>query len=388
MVESLQHSWYFPRPDLARQILSFLTEGSGDPLALMGERRIGKTSHLMKDLIPFATQQGFLPVYVDIYQHRDRPLEAVNYALQEAIDNLEVPTSRTVRRLHTPIRKIGVAGASLDFGDEPSRRRPEDPLLLVDWLLKRLVRTAKVPLLLIFDEVQEIANEGDANTVSALRSAITKSRDQVRVVFTGSSQEKLLELFARSRAALYEGASTMTFPYLGDDFIGFIAARCKQRFKKSVTTEDLRQAFVRLHHQPRALIDLVLYYVASDARSLLSVLDERVTSQLAGTAFDTQWSAMKPIQQRICMRIVRGDDVTSLAARQEYAQGTNRSEISPGTVNGLLRGLLNSHVLSKSGPGRARYVIDDPLFAEWIRRNLTGGSENARRVVKPVKSRR
>ncbi|MFN0316560.1 MAG: hypothetical protein ACKVQA_16175 [Burkholderiales bacterium] len=369
MVETLYQNWYFHRPELAERILSLLLDGPGDPVALVGDRRIGKTSHLLYDLIPAARKRGFLPVYADIYQNRDAPLAAINYALQEAVDDIEVPSSKAGKRLKTSVTKIGMAGATVDFGEEPTRRRPEDPLLLVDWLLKTLVRLAKKPVLLVFDEIQELARlPGGESSVSAVRSAITKSKNYVRVVFTGSSQEKLLELFARSRAALYEGASTLAFPYLGEDFLEFIARKSKERFKKRIAPGELKQAFERLHHQPRALIDLVLLFASSEATSLIAALDDRVESQLTGTPYDVLWASMKPLHKRICVRIVRGEDVTSSAARQEYAVGTGRKEIAPGTVSGVLRAMVASHILSKPGGSRARYRIDDPLFAEWIRR--------------------
>ena len=262
---------------MARRILTLLIEGPGDPVALVGERRIGKTSHLLFELMPFADGQGLLPVYVDVFQHRADPLAAINYALQEAIDDLTVPNSTIGKRLKTSVKKIGVASASLELGEKPVRRRPDDPFLLVDWLIKNLVRTAKKPLLLIFDEVQELATVANGeNIVSAIRLAITKSKNNLRVVFTGSSQEKLLTLFSRSRAALYEGANTLEFPYLGDDFLNFIAQKCKERFKKRIDPVDLGAAYARLHHQPRALIDLVLLVSSSNVASLISLLDERV----------------------------------------------------------------------------------------------------------------
>ena len=230
MLDLLYQKWYFPRPELAQRILTLLMNGSGDPVALVGERRIGKTSHLLYELMPLAETQGFLPVYVDVYQHRADPLAAINYALQEVIDDLTVPDSAIGKRLKTPVKKTGLASAAMELGEEPARRRPDDAFLLVDWLIKSLVRTAKKPLLLIFDEVQELATVANGeNIVSAIRSAITKSKNNVRVVFTGSSQEKLLMLFSQSRAALYEGASTLAFPYLGDDFLDHIAQKCKER---------------------------------------------------------------------------------------------------------------------------------------------------------------
>jgi hypothetical protein len=363
------HSWYFHRPALAQRILAQLLDGPGDPVALVGARRIGKTSHLLFELSPAAQKKGLLPVYVDIFQHRADPLAAINYALQEALDDVEVPRSKAGRRLGTAVKRIGAGSLSLELGAEPARRRPSDPLLLVDWLLKTLVRTGRRPVLLIIDEVQELATlSGSEHVVSAIRSAITRNRSSVRVVFTGSSQEKLLALFARSRAALYEGASTLPFPHLGDDFIAFVAQRCRERFRKRVSAAQLKDAFERLHHQPRALIDLVLAYAAGDEDSLAAVLDTRIAAQLTGADFSAQWAALKPLQQRICLRVVRGEDVTSVAARREYAQGSDKPETPPGTVNDALRALVDAHVLNKSAGTRGGYRIDDPLFAEWLRR--------------------
>ena len=369
MNDLIYQKWYFARPALAHRIMRLLMDGPGDPLALLGERRIGKTSLLLFELMQLARQQGLLPVYVDIVQHRADPLAAINYALQEAIDDLTVPDSTLGKRLKTSIKKIGLASTALELGDEPARRRPDDPFLLADWLIKSLLRVAKKPLLLIFDEIQELATVSNGeNIVSAIRSAITKSKNNVRVVFTGSSPDKLLALFSRSRAALYEGASTMPFPYLGDDFIAHIAKLSKERFKKRVAVSDLAQAYARLHHQPRALIDLVLLFSSSVGESLIALLNERVERQLTGAQYDTLWHSLKPLQQRICSRIARGGDVTSGEARAAYAAGSDKPEVPAGTVNDALRALVGTHILTKSSEGRIRYRIDDPLFAEWLRR--------------------
>ncbi|HEX6827692.1 MAG TPA: hypothetical protein VF104_01800, partial [Burkholderiales bacterium] len=63
MVELIYQKWYFRRPELAERIMSLLMEGPGDPVALVGERRIGKTSHLLFELIPAAEKRGFATVY-------------------------------------------------------------------------------------------------------------------------------------------------------------------------------------------------------------------------------------------------------------------------------------------------------------------------------------
>jgi len=369
MIEPIYQYWYFHRPALARRLIALLLDGTGDPLALTGERRIGKTSFLLSDLTPEARTRGFLPVYVDIWQHRNDALEAVNYALQEAIDDLEVPATKAGKRMKTSVKKVGLAGASIDFGDEPTRRRPSSPYLLVDWLLKELVRTAGRPILLIFDEMQELARSKDGEAIiSAIRSAITKSKGAVRVVFTGSSQDKLLELLHRSRAALYEGATTIAFPHLGEDFIEFLADRAKVRFRRQFAMTELSAVFERLHHQPRALIDLVFHFASSDASSISALLAERIATQLGDRVFDAQWQALKPLHRRICLRIARGEDVSSAEARQTYATDKGKNPVSPGTVTSALRTLQEAHIVTKIAGRRGGYQIDDPLFGEWIKR--------------------
>jgi hypothetical protein len=370
MHDSLYHHWYYSRPDLAAHILSLLVDGSGDPLSLIGERRIGKTSHLRSELVNEARSRKFLPIYIDIQQHRAKPLAAINECLQEAIDTLDVPATRLGNTLKTSVKKIGAASASIEFGDAPQRRRPGDPHLEVDWLVKETLRRARRPLLLIFDEIQELGSAPDGdNIVASLRSAITKSKEHLRVVFTGSSQIKLLEMFSRSRAALYEGASAMSFPVLGEAFLQFIAARCKQRFKRAPSVVELREAFERLQYRPRSLIDLVILHASSDTPNLLASLEHDLTRALSDRDFTAQWESLAGLHRAICLRIAERQDVSSMEARALYAKRAKprrHEPVPPSTVAKALRALVSSHVVAHIG--RGAYRIDDPLFAEWIRK--------------------
>jgi hypothetical protein len=50
-------------------------------------RRVGKTYFLDGDLTPAARDAGMLPVSADIWLHSEAPLEAINHALEEALDD-------------------------------------------------------------------------------------------------------------------------------------------------------------------------------------------------------------------------------------------------------------------------------------------------------------
>jgi uncharacterized protein len=370
MNEVIYEHWHFGRPQLVASYLRLLREGPGDPIALQSPRRWGKTTFLQLEVMPAARSAGYLPVYIDIWQHRDDVLSAINYGLQEAIDDLDVPSSRVGKRLSTRVSKLGLGSMSLELGDEPTRKRPDSPFLLVDWLLKSLVRKAKRPILLLLDEIQELAvAKHNESIVSALRSAITKSRQAVRVIFTGSNQDRLNELFARSRAALYEGASIMAFPALDEEFLQFVAAHARTRFGRKISVADLAVAFERVHHQPRALVDLVFLYVSSDEPTFKAVIEKRMERLLASDQFQALVTKLTPLQLALCRRLAAGHDVSSLDAQQWYAKVMGKDAVRPSAISRALDSLNALHVVSKRAGARGQYTFDDPMFREWLDRS-------------------
>ncbi|HWJ18553.1 MAG TPA: hypothetical protein VNR65_07500 [Geobacterales bacterium] len=365
----IYEQWHFARPKLVKSYLRLLLDGPGDPIALQSPRRWGKTTFLQTEIMPAAQAAGFLPVYIDVWQNRDDALSAINYGLQEAIDDLDVPPTTVGKRLKTNVKKLGVASLLLELGEEPTRTRPDSAFLLVDWLLKTLVRKAKRPVLLLFDEIQELAvAKSSEAVVSALRSAITKSRQSVRVIFTGSNQDRLSELFSRSRAALYEGASILPFPALGLDFLEFVVALCDKRFRRRIPVSDLTLAFERFQYQPRPLIDLVFLFVSGEKTSFKAVLNERIERLLASDQYQSVLDQMSPLQKQICRRLAAGGDVSSTGAQRVYAEALGTEGISPGSISRALRSLIDLHVLTKPAGARGGYIFDDPMFREWLGR--------------------
>jgi hypothetical protein len=95
--------WHFPRPKLVESYLATLLDGTGDPIALQSPRRWGKTTFLLTEVTAAASRAGFLPVYIDVWQNRTDVLAAINYGLQEALDDLDVPETRAGKRLKTKV---------------------------------------------------------------------------------------------------------------------------------------------------------------------------------------------------------------------------------------------------------------------------------------------
>ncbi len=85
-----------------------------------------------------------LPVYTDLWLHKSAPMEAVIDALEEALDDLQVPASNIGKVAKTQVKKIGAFGASVGLGDAPRRRTlSESAALRLDALVTRLARRQK-----------------------------------------------------------------------------------------------------------------------------------------------------------------------------------------------------------------------------------------------------
>ena len=362
MNETIYQAWLFQRSSLAQRYLDRLLDGSGDPIALVGHRRIGKTTFLLNDLTAEARARGHMPIYVDLRQSRADPLGAINYALQEALDDARVPTGKVGKAGKTTVKKIAVAGFAIDLGEEPARKEPVSPYLLVDWLLKSLVRELRIPTLLMFDEIQSLAQQGISEDIAAaIRSAITKNKAACRVVFTGSSREELAAMFLRSRAPFYEGASLEAFPVLGTDFLKFFQSAAKERLHKALKPSDIEEAFQILEHQPRALIDALFISVSLDTSTLAEAAKISKSSQSDNPHFEIIWTDLTPLQKAVVARIARGGDVSSVEARTFYGKWLKTGPVQPGSVNTALSALVTKHFVRKVPAERGKYVLYDAV---------------------------
>jgi len=66
-------SWHYNRPELAKNMTSQLTCGLFNRLAYLGQRRIGKTMFLLKDLSPSLIKAGCVPVYISLWSNKNAP---------------------------------------------------------------------------------------------------------------------------------------------------------------------------------------------------------------------------------------------------------------------------------------------------------------------------
>jgi hypothetical protein len=360
------------RPALATSYLALLDAQPGRPLAMFAPRRVGKTHFLDHDLAPAAARDGLLPVYADLWNHKTHPLEAVNHALEEAMDDLDVPTSKLGRLGKTPLRKIGLIGASVELGEAPARRAlPTAPQLRLDALVVRLAKTAKRPVLLMLDEVQSLAEaEGGDGTIAALRAVLHKRRAIVKSVFTGSSQEGLARMLSTAGAPMYQFAQLLNFPPLGDEYLELLAQHFSRIHPgKALAVADLKALYVRIGHKPGLLKDIVKGMSAEGMTDVELGVRQFLVAQ--ASIWNALLQPLDPFDRSVLAVIARGSPPLGRETLEVITRLSAGKVATVAKVRAAIDRLLRHNLVSKSASGPV--IVDDPLLGEYLRANQIAG---------------
>ena len=362
--------WRFNRPKLAAQLAERAM--ARERIALFGPRQTGKTSLLREEVMPLLTKQGTYPIYIECWADKTDPLGSINYSLQKALDNLFVEPAGLTRKLKTPVKKIGVVGASLEFGDDPSRRVPGSKYLQVDAILTRLLEETKKKVVLIFDEFQAVAAGPDADAASAaIRAALTQASKRIGVIFSGSSEVMLLEAFARSKAPLYGFANPEPYPLLGEDFVAHVARQFKKATGRDFNQTRANRAFDQLGRQPEPFLNAVANAMANSKWSIEEGLDAMLTPNVRNK-WTVNWFGLSDLQ-RVALRIVfDGKRPTSAETVRYAAAQLGEKRVQPSSVSRAVEALVSKGLVEAeiTGQGR-RYVLSDPVMVAWLTRNQT-----------------
>ena len=363
------------RPVLAQGYLALLNGQPGRPIGLFAPRRIGKTYFLKNDLSPIAVDAGFLTVYADLWLNRGAPLDAINYALEEALDDAVVPSGAIGRIAQTPVKRI----AGIQFGDEPARRPlPDKAELRFDALITRLAKATGKRILLMLDEIQALAESSNSDAVIAtVRAVLSNRQAEVCAVFTGSSQGAMSAMMSTIGAPMYQFAQLLNFPYLDDEYLQLLA----QHFQtvhpgKTLDLDALRQAFQYIGYKPALMKDIVKEMSAEgivdvDYALQKFMLDER---QVAG--WQANFETQSTLEQALLVVLAHGllPMAKNTLATLTRISGEN---VTIAKVRAALERLRKVGVLAKM---TGTYAIEDKLFSDYVART------NAQKTIEYIKN--
>lgn len=369
--------------DLAGESLVDYSSG----MFLAAPRRTGKSTFLNNDFIPECVQRGWLPVYVDLWSDRDAaPAELISGAIGAALGSFEGALAKAAKK--AGIDKINLLRTlSWDF------TRPQLPEgTTLAQALAVLHRVSGQMVVLIIDEAQHALNSEDGlNAMFALKAARDHLNrgdrpDGLRLVFTGSSRDKLANLVLKSKQPFF-GASITPFPLLGREYVEFITDLWNRRLAASnqFKVEDLAYAFELVGRRPEMLNKLLAEVSVGlgEAGNLGELLRTGALNHQAGvwSDYESAWNDLSALQQAVLEVMAE-----RTLGRQSFSPFTEqtlgdvnrkleqaRAEIKASTtsVQKALDALRDKELVWKAN--RGEYALEDASMAEWLARDKAAG---------------
>lgn len=283
--------WHFKRALIAEETLKAMYSGVILSTTVMAAPKTGLSHFFIHDLMPCATQQGYIVAYVNLAN----PLVPAAAAMLMALDRLATSSNQGsssfgfFKGMFLPEKKKAPKGVDYYHstlpGDEEYFQDDITPLLAL--IEQKVIKALqKGPLLLIFDGAHALSRDAHAlRFAEHLKDLLLAHRDQIFPLYGTSDLEAWRLTFQNKAAPLYsEGASLHTLPLLDEAFVQALL----DRHGLQIPLDEARQAFAQLGGCPGIFAHLVADWSATRDTGLLeytarySALQKPPTLRTAG----------------------------------------------------------------------------------------------------------
>ena len=360
--------WHFARPDLAQAYLQGFDLGLTSARGLFARRRMGKSEFLKHDLLPAALRAGYLAAYTNLWDDTEHPGQALASAVLQAIQ----PTGlgRFWEELNTPIRKLkagarlplGIDGGfDLDLADKEKSAVPaiQAALLAADKAGRRL--------LLVIDEAQVLAAPEHRAVAHSLRSGLDIRKPGIKVLFAGSSEAALREMFSRAAAPFYNWAPLEPFPLLGAAFVDATVAQLAKVARQPLSRAAAQQAFAALKETPeffRWYIERYLMYQSEGSDAALQHTLARVHDD---TGYSRIWKELGRADRAVLLLAARGvQDLYGSPARKQLQELLDSPDLTASAPRTSIRRLTGARLQLMARVDHGAYRFEDPEFQTWV----------------------
>ncbi|VTU46548.1 putative ATPase (AAA+ superfamily) (plasmid) [Variovorax sp. SRS16] len=365
--------WHFARPDLASRYLQAFDLGLVSARGLFARRRMGKSEFLKHDLLPAAEAAGYAAAYTNLWDDTDHPGQAIAAAILSAVQPKGL--ARFWDDLSTPVRKMkagaklpmGVEGSvELDLADKEKLAVPaiQAALQLTDKSRKRLV--------LVLDEAQVLANPEHRQVAHSLRAGLDIRKAGIKVLFAGSSEAALREMFSRASAPFYNWAPVEPFPLLGDEFVVAIVAHIKRLAKQPLPLAVAQQAFRKLKETPEFFRWYVERYLLYQEQGPEAALAHTLTRVHDDTGYAKTWKELGRPDRAVLLLAATGvQDLYGAAALKQLRELLGTEDVTPSLPRTSLRRLTGPRLQAMARVDHGVYRFEDQEFEAWVRSRRT-----------------
>ena len=367
-MNELSDPWHFPRPDLAQAYLQGFNHGLTSARGLFARRRMGKTEFLKHDLLPAATRAGYLAAYTNLWEDTDHPGQALATAILLATQPRGF--GKFWEDLNTPIRTLK-GGGKLPLGVEASLElglaEKEQAAAPAIQAALQAADKSKKRLLLVIDEAQVLAAPEHKAVAHALRAGLDIRKPAIKVLFAGSSEAALREMFSRAAAPFYNWAPVEPFPLLGREFVDATVKQLAKVAKVPLSLGDATKAFVALSETPeffRWYIDRYLMHQQQGPEQALQVTQARVHDD---TDYARVWKELNRADRAVLLLAARGvQDLYGAPALKQLQKLLGPLDVTASAPRSSIRRLTGVRLQLMARVDHGAYRFEDSEFQTWV----------------------
>src|SRR5258708_2187942 len=305
-MDSPKDIWHFARPLLAKQYLGEFDLGLISARALFAKRRMGKSTFLERDLIPAAKRTGFMTPYLNLWTATHTPAQALVRVVSAAMAPKGWPKVlkrlKGVKSVKTSAALKGIVEGKLEMEWEGLAATVAPPLL--GDLLDELPSLHRI--LLVLDEAQVLARPEHSELAHSLRANLDSRRASIKVIFAGSSEVTLRQMFGRVREPFYNWAPLTPFPLLGEEFVHALTQLVNGLSRYPVTQRETLEAFEALGRTPEFFRLYLSRYLAYASEGSAAALPHTTDDLYHDTTLQRTWQSLPPLDRAVLQLIPRG----------------------------------------------------------------------------------
>lgn len=367
-MSKLTDPWHFPRPDLAQAYLRGFDLGLTSARGLFARRRMGKSEFLKHDLLPATMRAGYLAAYTNLWDDTDHPGQALATAIVLATQPKGL--GRFWEELNTPISKIK-SGGKLPLGIEGSIEldlvEKEKAAVPAIQSALQAADKAKKRLLLVIDEAQVLAAPEHKAVAHSLRAGLDIRKASIKVLFAGSSEAALRELFSRAAAPFYNWAPLEPFPLMGREFVDAMLKQLAAVAKHPLKRDDALKAFAALKETPeffRWYIERYLMYQQQGPEQALQYVQARVHDD---TSYAKAWKELNRADRAVLLLAARGvQDLYGTQALKQLQEMLGSPDVTASVPRTSIRRLTGAKLQLMARVDHGAYRFEDPEFQTWV----------------------
>ncbi|OOF47195.1 selenocysteine synthase [Rodentibacter trehalosifermentans] len=350
---------YYPRVELADLLVRNLAEGISSAFTLFAPRRMGKTQFLLNDITKSAEQLGFNVFYFSFMNENRATIQGeFRQALMKFLTEIS-PTSALKQ-----IKSVEILGVSIEKNEEIAQELPIN--VLIDEIAKD-----KKPTLMLLDEVQELARiPKTEGLIRSLRTGLDTNKNQVKVIFTGSSTNGLRKIFDDIKAPFFHFSHTIKFPNLDQKFTDYLAEIYTQRTGNKLDKHQFFTLFEKLQFTPLYLRAITQDMIIDPTMTLEEAAESRLHQIHDQSDFVKDWQNLTALEQQILLFVHRGESgFYKQDIRQKLADALGLEKaISTSSVQTNIKKLINKELLTKQPNGK--FILTSGLFGQWLKDNV------------------